>query len=183
MTTLEIANTQQSALAQNLPALAIRHEATNDADWIENLHDACFGPGRFARAAFRIRERFGVDERLSLIAELDGEPVATVKMSAINVSDMNGYLLGPLATDPTKRKLGAGKALVRDVVQKAFEIPTCAFVLLVGDAPYYGPLGFEPTLPERIEFPAPVDPARVLVAAKDATLSKRLNGPISQWVA
>ncbi len=110
MTILEIANTQQSALAQNLPALAIRHEATNDADWIENLHDACFGPGRFARAAFRIRERFGVDERLSLIAELDGEPVATVKMSQINVSDMNGYLLGPLATDPTKRKLGAGKA-------------------------------------------------------------------------
>ncbi|WP_299348304.1 N-acetyltransferase [uncultured Maritalea sp.] len=182
MTILDITNAQQPELAQNLSALAIRLETNSDESWIEDLHDACFGPGRFARAAFRIRERFGVDERLSLVAELDGQPVATVKMSAINISDQNGYLLGPLATDPNRRKLGAGKALVREVVAKAFEVPSCAFVLLVGDAPYYGPLGFEPTLPERIEFPAPVDPERVLVAAKDATMIKRLNGPISQWV-
>jgi predicted N-acetyltransferase YhbS len=182
MNSLDIVNNQQPEFAQNLYVLSIRRELTADAGWIENLHDVCFGPGRFARAAFRIRERFGVDENLCLVAELNNEPVANVKMSAINISGLNGYLLGPLATDPTKRKLGAGKALVREVVVKAFEVLACEFVLLVGDAPYYGPLGFEPTLPERIEFPAPVDPARVLVAAKDATMGHRLNGPISKWV-
>jgi len=182
MTFPDISKNQQPEFAQNSSELAVRSEISSDAKWIETLHDACFGPGRFARAAFRIRERFGVEQQLCLVAELDGAPVANVKMSAINVSGHNGYLLGPLATDPTKRKLGAGKALVRDVVQRAFDMSDCAFVLLVGDAQYYSPLGFAPTLPERVEFPAPVDPARVLVATKDATLATRLNGPISQWV-
>jgi len=182
MTTPDIVKSVQLELGSNLPALSIRLETADDAEWIEALHDACFGPGRFARAAFRIRERFGVVDHLCLVAEVEGTPVATVKMAPINISDQNGFLLGPLATDPTRRKLGAGRALVREVVVRAFEMQTCAFVLLVGDPPYYGPLGFEPTLPERIEFPAPVDPERVLVAAKDATMNKRLNGPISQWV-
>jgi len=182
MTSQKFAPTHQNNLDQLAPELQFRQEELADGNWIEELHGNCFGPGRFARAAFRIRERFGIDERLCLVAELNGVPVANVKMSAINVAGHNGYLLGPLATDPTKRKLGAGKGLVTEVANRAFEIDTCEFVLLVGDAPYYGPLGFKPTLPERIIFPAPVDPSRVLVSTKDDTLGKRLNGPISKWV-
>ncbi|MGJ8527118.1 GNAT family N-acetyltransferase [Maritalea sp.] len=182
MTFNTIATPMLAESGQKSLHLAVRGENEHDQTWIENLHGRCFGPGRFARAAFRIRERFGVDEQLCLVAELDNQPVANVKMSAINVSGLNGYLLGPLATDPLKRKLGAGKLLVSEVVAKAFEVPGCEFVLLVGDASYYAPLGFGPTLPERIEFPAPVDPARVLVAAKDDSMGKRLNGPIAKWV-
>ncbi len=182
MTINNIAISETPESGQGALQLAVRRENGRDRNWIESLHDRCFGPGRFARAAFRIRERFGVDDQLCLVAELEGQPVANVKMSAINVSGLNGYLLGPLATDPTKRKLGAGKLLVCEVVARAFEVPGCEFVLLVGDASYYAPLGFGPTLPERIVFPAPVDPARVLVAAKDDNMGKRLNGPIAKWV-
>jgi predicted N-acetyltransferase YhbS len=35
-------------------------------------------------------------------------------------------------------------------------------VLLVGDEPYYGRMGFLRTASGRITFPGPVDPARVL---------------------
>jgi predicted N-acetyltransferase YhbS len=37
-------------------------------------------------------------------------------------------------------------------------------VLLVGDEPYYGPLGFRPVKKGDVKMPGPVDPARLLVA-------------------
>ncbi len=37
-------------------------------------------------------------------------------------------------------------------------------VLLVGDAPYYSPFGFQQVPFGRITLPGPVDPARLLVA-------------------
>jgi predicted N-acetyltransferase YhbS len=40
----------------------------------------------------------------------------------------------------------------------------CGFIILVGDEPYYGPLGFERLPPKRVTLPGPVDPARLLVA-------------------
>ena len=181
MTQSDISTFETHSPALDSSNLLIRTEVPSDAGWIEELHHTCFGPGRFARAAFRIRERFGVELSLCLVSELDNVPVANVKMSPISVAGLNGYLLGPLVTDPKKRNLGAGKLLVRTVVAKGFEKPKSAFVLLVGDAPYYGPLGFEPTLPNRIKFPAPVDPARVLVSTKEAGMVARLKGPISGW--
>lgn len=168
-------------LAQNMNKLDIRAETPNDADWVEHLHQLCFGPGRFARAAFRIRERFGVDDSLSFVAEHDGVAVANVKMAPISLAGMNGYLLGPLVTDPHRRRLGAGRLLTMHVTQKAFEKPSCKFVLLVGDRAYYEPLGFEPISPQKIDFPAPVDPMRVLAAVKSAKVRQRLTGPISFW--
>lgn len=168
-------------LVQNMHRLDIRPETASDADWIEHLHQICFGPARFARAAFRIRERFGVDESLSFVAEHEGISVANVKMAPINLSGMNGYLLGPLVTDPHRRRLGAGRLLTLHVTQKALEKPGCKFVLLVGDRAYYEPLGFVPILPQKIEFPAPVDPMRVLASVKSAKVQKGLTGPISFW--
>ncbi len=35
-------------------------------------------------------------------------------------------------------------------------------MILVGDEPYYGRMGFKPAPPGRISLPGPVDPARLL---------------------
>jgi predicted N-acetyltransferase YhbS len=56
-----------------------------------------------------------------------------------------------------------------------------SFVLLVGDEPYYGPLGFAKTTHGAIQFPGPVDPERVLVYAPDPTLALTLRGPIAAF--
>ena len=56
-----------------------------------------------------------------------------------------------------------------------------SFVLLVGDAPYYGPLGFAKTTHGAIQFPGPVDPDRVLLHAPDETLATTLRGPIAAF--
>lgn len=154
-----------------------------DDQFVEQLQALAFGPGRFARTAFRVRERFPIDTSLSLIGELDGQAVASVWMTPISVGGINGYLLGPLATDPAYRGRGAGKLLVKEVCRMALERGEGEFVLLVGDEPYYGPLGFAPTTHGAIQFPGPVDPKRVLLHSADETLATRLAGPIAAFGA
>ena len=164
-------------------ALAIRLETPDDEEWIEALHEVSFGPGRFARAAFRVRERFAVDPALCFIAELDGVRAASVKMTPIGIDGVNGYLLGPLMTDPEYRKQGAGRALVRHVCELALAREGVSFVLLVGDLAYYGPLGFEQVALGAITFPGPVDPARVLVHSSDPDMANTLKGTIGRFAA
>jgi predicted N-acetyltransferase YhbS len=164
-------------------ALDIRLEVPDDDAWIEALHEVSFGPGRFARAAFRVRERIAVDPQFSYIAEIDGERAASVRMTPIGVGGIEGYLLGPLMTDPGFRKQGAGRSLVRHVCDLALARPDVAFVLLVGDFAYYGPLGFVPTVPNAIRFPGPVDPARVLVHSHDPQMAEKLAGDVMAWAA
>lgn len=162
--------------------LTIRLETPDDDAWIEALHEVSFGPGRFARAAFRVRERIAVDPAFSTIAEIKGERAASVRMTPISVGGINGYLLGPLMTDPQVRKQGAGRALVRHVCELALQRDGIAFVLLVGDFAYYGPLGFVRTAPSAIRFPSPVDPARVLVHSPDPQMAEKLAGDVLPWV-
>lgn len=154
-----------------------------DDKFVEDLQALAFGPGRFARTAFRVRERFPIDKSLSLIAEIDGKAVASVWMTPISVGGIDGYLLGPLATDPAFRGRGAGKLLVREVSKLALARDGVSFVLLVGDEPYYGPLGFAPTTHGAIQFPGPVDPKRVLLHSPDPTLAVRLAGTIAAFGA
>lgn len=163
-------------------ALSIRLEEPRDDEWIERLHEVSFGPGRFARAAFRVRERFALDPSLCFIAELDGERAASLRMTPISIGGINGYLLGPLMTDPAFRKQGAGRALVRHAAAEALTRESVEFVLLVGDYAYYGPLGFVPTVPHAVTFPAPVDPARVLALSSNPDIAASLKGAIARFI-
>lgn len=167
--------------AVSADALAIRLETPADNEWIENLHEVSFGPGRFARAAFRVRERFAADPELCFIAEINGVRAASVRLTPISVGGENGYLLGPLMTDPAFRKQGAGRALVRHACDLALKREGVSFVMLVGDYAYYGPLGFAPSVPNSIRFPGPVDPARVLVHSLDENIVARLAGDIGSF--
>lgn len=162
-------------------ALTLRRETADDEAWIESLHEIAFGPGRFARAAFRVRERYATDPTLNWIGELHGKRAASVRMTPVGVGPVDGYLLGPLMTDPAFRKQGIGRALVKHVCDIALGREGIAFVLLVGDLAYYGPLGFLPTVPHAIQFPGPVDPARVLVHPRDASLAQTLSGAITRF--
>ena len=131
---------------------------------IEALHAEAFGPGRFTRAAFRLREQGPHDRRLSFVVH-DGEGalLASVRMTAViaSRSGHRGHLLGPLAVAPARKKQGLGRQLVGEAVTAATDHGS-QFVLLVGDAPYYGPLGFGVVPAGRVSMPGPVDPRRLL---------------------
>jgi predicted N-acetyltransferase YhbS len=154
-----------------------------DDPFVEELQALAFGPGRFARTAFRVRERFPIDQSLSLIAEVDGVRSGSVWMTPISIGGIDGYMLGPLATHPNFRKLGAGKMLAREVTRLALERAEGSFVVLVGDQDYYGPLGWQVTTPGAIEWPGPVDPKRVLLFSEDKTLATRIKGKIAAFGA
>jgi len=161
----------------------VRFATAEDDQFVEDLQALAFGPGRFARTAFRVRERFPVDRTLSMIAEVNGVPCGSVWMTPISVAGKDGYLLGPLATHPNFRKRGAGKLLAREATRAALARGEGGFVLLVGDQDYYCPLGWQPTTPGAIQFPGPVDPTRVLLYSQDPTLATTLAGPIAAFGA
>lgn len=162
---------------------SVRFATPNDDEFVEYLHALAFGPGRFARTAFRVRERFPIDATLSMIAEVDGIPCGSVWMTPISVGDVDGYLLGPLATHPSYRKRGAGKLLAREVTRHALDRGKGSFVLLIGDQDYYCPLGWQLTTPSAVAFPGPVDPSRVLLYSRDPTLATALRGEIAAFGA
>lgn len=149
--------------ATKSPLIHVRTRTDADKSFAAALLAHAFGPGRYARSAFRVREYIESDNSLGLIAEIDNVAIGSVEMTPIAIDGTPGYLLGPLAIEPSHRNLGAGRLLVKKVCKLALSRDMGKFVLLVGDAPYYAPLGFVPVPSGAIEFPGPVDPARVLV--------------------
>jgi predicted N-acetyltransferase YhbS len=181
-----IASATTPALEAAPPQLGmptVRFATPADDQYVEDLQAIAFGPGRFSRTAFRVRERFPIDASLSMIGEINGERGGSVWMTPISVGGVDGYMLGPLATHPDFRKKGLGKMLAKEVTRVALERGQGSFVLLVGDQDYYCPLGWQPTTPGNISFPGPVDPNRVLVYSFDPTMATTLKGPIAAFGA
>jgi predicted N-acetyltransferase YhbS len=143
---------------------------------IDIINDEAFGPGRFVRAAERVREQGPHDPDLSFIAMVDDAIVGSVRLTPVLAGAVAGHLLGPLAVRPSHKNLGIGRELVRISVAEALRRGSEA-VVLVGDAPYYGPLGFTPVT-AKLAFPGPVDAARVLVASNSDDTQERLRGKI-----
>jgi predicted N-acetyltransferase YhbS len=153
------------------------NENASHGEIIRIINEEAFGPGRHVRAAERVREQGPHDMLLSFVARVDDEIIGSVRLTPVTAGGLAGHLLGPLAVRPVYKNLGIGRQLVRIAVAAAREAGSEA-VILVGDLPYYGPLGFE-QVAARLVFPGPVDPARVLVAPSGTIAHERLNGEIA----
>ena len=144
--------------------LVIAPEGGADADPAQALVDRVFGPGRYAKAAERLREGNRVLPGLSFVAREGGRLVGTVRMWPVRIGAAEALLLGPIAVDPEVRRRGLGVALSA----KACEAAAAAGhqrVVLVGDLSFFQRIGFEALEIGRIRMPGPADPRRVLVRA------------------
>lgn len=141
----------------------IRLEEPADNEIVEALQAEAFGPGRFARTAFRIRDGVPHHAGLSFVGLIGDEIAGSVRLTPIRIGGSGALLLGPLAVSPVYKNRGLGRALVRTSLEAAGRLGE-SHVLLVGDEPYYGPLGFEKVPVGRIALPGPVDPNRLLLA-------------------
>jgi predicted N-acetyltransferase YhbS len=154
-------------------------ETPDDAEAIERLNARVFGPGRFAKTAYRVRETTPPDMRMSFTARVGPLLVGANAMTPIFIGEMAAYLLGPLIVEPVFRSRGIGEALVHASLEGA-KAAGGRLVVLVGDPPYYARMGFLPTPPGRILMPGPVDPARLLhcelVAGALEGVSGRVRG-------
>lgn len=141
--------------------LDIRPERPEDGPEIERLHARAFGPGRFARTAFRLREGAEPLADLSFVARVASFLAGSVRVGPARAGGRPLLVLGPLTVDPSFGRRGVGSALMERAIAAA-RAQGHGLIILVGDAPYYRRFGFAPVPPGRLALPGPVDPARLL---------------------
>jgi len=162
-------------------ALTILPETSGDAPAIERLHERTFGPGRYAKTAYRLREQVTHCPDLSFTARIGTLLVGSVRLSPVRVGEAKALLLGPLTVEPPFRERGVGQALIARALEAA-RAKGHRLVILVGDEPYYGKCGFKRIPPGRAMMPGPLDPARLLVAELVDGALDGVSGPIRpEW--
>ncbi len=160
----------------------IRLEAPGDMAGVEALNADSFGPGRFAKSAYRLREGVSPVAALSFVAvDVDekGREVlrGSVRFWPISVGGHEELLLGPLAVQGSQRGRGIGIALMQAGIAAAQAGPWRG-ILLIGDEPYYTKVGFSRLPPGRVRFPGPVDQNRILGLSLKAGELLNLSGEV-----
>lgn len=158
-------------------SLSIRPERPSDRDTIDKLHARAFGPGRFARTAFRLREGVEPAPGLSFVAEVGTLLVGSIRMTPIVAGGVPALLLGPVTVEPAFMKRGIGMTLVSRAVDAA-RAAGHRLVVLVGDAPFYGRAGFRVVPRGKLLMPGPVDPARLLALEIEEGVLEHASGPV-----
>jgi predicted N-acetyltransferase YhbS len=157
--------------------LVLRSERAEDLPLVDALVDRAFGPGRFAKAAERLRETNSPLRDLSLVAWAGSHAVGCVRLWPIHIGDAPAVLLGPFAVDDAWRSRGLGGQLIEAACVAAGRAGH-GVVLLVGDAPYFEKFGFEPVPQGRAVLPGPVDGRRVLWRALKPGAVEGVEGPV-----
>ena len=103
--------------------------------------------------------------------------VGSVRQLPICIGDTPALMLGPLTVEPPFRSRGIGQMLIHRALEEARQ-KGHALVVLVGDAPYYGRLGFRPIPKGMVSMPGPVDPDRLLVCELVEGAFAGVRGPI-----
>lgn len=164
------------------PILDIRPYAEGDAAEISALHSRAFGPGRFTRTAYRVREGASVGmpqgEVCCRVGSIGSKIAAAVTMTAVTIGGRPGaMLLGPLVVAPEYAGNGFGDPVVRAAL-KAAQDEGCELVVLVGDLAYYSRFGFQMVRIGSITLPGPVDPKRLLAVELTTASLARFSGPV-----
>ncbi len=131
---------------------------------IEHLLDEVFGLCRRVKTSYRLREGEKPVQGLSFVAVESGNRIVGA-ISFWNVfigeKGFRALLLGPLAVAPNRQGTGIGRGLMKLGLERAAQMGA-KLVILVGDEPYYGRVGFRKVPAERLIMPGPVDPDRLL---------------------
>ena len=108
------------------------------------------------------------------MAAWDGRAlVGSVRQWTVKVGDAPAIFLGPIAVEEAYRSHGVGAALVELACAAAADAGH-GVIVLVGDMPFFGPLGFAPA--QGVVMPGPVDQSRVLARALTPGADVRLKG-------
>ena len=159
------------------PTWKIRPERPEDAPLVDALNEAAFGPGRFAKSAYRLREGVSHLGELSFVAVEGRKFRGSVRFWPIRIGGHPALMLGPLAVQSDQRGRGIGVNLMEHALERARRLGH-EVVILVGDEPYYARVGFAKLPPGRIRFPGPVDSARILGLSLKSGAALNLSGEV-----
>jgi predicted N-acetyltransferase YhbS len=156
MTTL-----RKTSIATEAALFAIRSERGPDIVAREALLDACFGENRHMRTCQRLRDGRSTAEGLAFSAVRQGRLVGTIRLWHVRAGGVPALVLGPLAVDPSCRKLGVGAALMKHALAAA-KARGHGAVILLGDALYYARFGFSALKTGELSLPGPFERDRLL---------------------
>jgi predicted N-acetyltransferase YhbS len=149
------------ALNSDAAPFAIRAERASDVAAREALLDACFGANRALRTCQRLRDGRAPAAGLALSVVRQGRLVGTVRLWHVSAGGKPALMLGPIAVDPSCRKLGVGAALMNHALSAAAARGHGA-VILLGDAAYYERFGFTAAKTAKLSLPGPFERDRLL---------------------
>lgn len=156
----------------------IRKKIQSDNDTIENLLNKTFGPGRYARSVYRLRENKPYLDDYSYVYSLNGKILASISFYETLINNSyNGLLLGPLAVEPIQVGKGYGKKLVKYSLDKISINSQIYFIIVVGEYDYYKEFGFN-KLDNHFVFYGPVNKNRVLIKINKSEMKLKDMGEI-----
>ena len=127
--------------------IRIRQEHSNDISVINDVTIQAFKSIEFSSHTEQFIVRALRDAgvlTLSLVAEIEGEVVAHIAISPVNISSdaLGWYGLGPVSVLPKHQGLGIGSKLIVRALEQLKELGANGCVLL-GEPAYYQRFGFE----------------------------------------
>jgi putative acetyltransferase len=136
-----------------VPSL-IRPERAADQEAIRQVNSLAFGQDAEARLVDALRA--GGFDRVSLVAEKDGQVVGHIMFSALQITTQHGTItalaLAPLAVLPAYQHQGIGSSLVERGLELCRELGH-RIVVVLGHPDFYPRFGFSSKLAERLESP------------------------------
>ncbi len=142
-------------------SIFIRKEQEIDKEEIDSLYLSSFGPGRYAKSAFRYREKYDHILDISQVLIHQNTLIGTIRFWNICVNNENSLLLGPIAMHRDFRGQGYGVELLKNSIMNC-KNHGHNLIILVGDLSYYSKVGFKRIVPKKISFEGPVNFERVL---------------------
>ena len=156
----------------------IRKKIQSDNDTIENLLNKTFGPGRYARSVYRLRENKPYLDDYSYVYSFNGKILASISFCETLINNSyTGLLLGPLAVEPIQVGKGYGKKLVKYSLDKISINSQIYFIIVVGEYDYYKEFGFN-KLDNNFVFYGPVYKNRVLIKINKSEMKLKDMGEI-----
>lgn len=134
--------------------LTIREVTNEDLPAVLDVERRAFGQETEAQLVRALLADPSAAPCLSLLADVDGRPVAHVLFTAVTVgtAPVAAAILAPLAVLPEAQGQGVGTRLVEDALGRLVASGT-ALAFVLGDPGYYGRFGFQPA--GRLGFAAP----------------------------
>ncbi len=143
--------------------LRLLRERPRDGAAIEEMTAAAFGPDRFHKTVYRLREDVPAIRELCFVC-LDQKErlVASIRNWPVLINEKwPAVMLGPLAIAPELRGLGYGKALMWHSMAQS-RLQGHSRIVLVGDPEYYNQFGFRRDLALLLQLPGWVEERRFL---------------------
>jgi putative acetyltransferase len=127
-----------------MPPIEIRNEHSGDVSAIRRVNRLAFEQDQEANIIDALRTNGAV--LLSLVATIDELVVGHAMYSPVDIGDVRGAGLGPLAVLPEHQRRGVGSTLIETGNQQ-LEDAGCPFIVVLGHADYYPRFGFRPARP------------------------------------